>query len=909
MNTKRNALHILYTFLFVVLFASSFSFGQIITGKVEGVVTDDKGVPLPGVTVEAISPAAMGQQSAITSDKGSYRFSNLTPGSYKLSFHLVGFAETAAENVRVTMNSIVTLNVTMPSATVQETITVVAERPVVDVTKSGTSTTFTTEDLVNIPAGRSSFEDIVKQVPGMLAQGESSALRWSFAGSGVEGNAFYFDGVDQSSPEIGIPWTNPNQDIMEEVEVSGIGIAAEYGLITGGVINIITKSGGNDFSGALSFYGRNGSMTGDNNPDPEGSESFKRWHTYDVSLSLGGPIKRDNVWFFANYNIRRNKTSGWQDDPDYVAEDLQDEGFFKLTSFFKHNHQLVASFAYENEDFGEVPDPWNLPETIIKEVLQTYIWNVRYNWVAGDNSFLDAKYSGWHSPDSYMIPVGNVDLNARPHVDDATGVLSNAPGWAGKWIIDTHQVNAGFSHFSDDFLGADHDFKFGIQYNKGSLEAMGGYPGGGYYLDYYGENYYLYEQQQYMYGGIVDRFGVFFDDSIHIGDRLTVNLGIRFDRQNGSIPALPLLDGWEETDEKSPRIDDVITWDVISPRVGIAYQLTPDGKTLLKASFGRYYDALHIANFAWPGPGYTDWTGYEWFDGQWEEFDFLPGEQGYSVDEDLKNPYSQQFFVSLERQIGTDFSAEVMYINKTEGNGLGWEGRNTSYEEVQRTSPDNGQTYTVFNRTGGPPDIWLANPYGYGQDYDGVIIALNKRYSSKWMMNASVSWSHSTGLNMRAHDTSHENLSGWSGGFGRDPNDLINATGDLQHDKRWVAKFTGGFDLPWELFFSGYFTWQEGRPRPAMVRISDLEQGRQEILADPRGDTRYPSFYTLNLRLQRSFPLGNTWALKVMLDLFNSTNDDTFRSWRSNNMWRDTFYEESGLPEPRSLQLGLSLTF
>jgi hypothetical protein len=909
MNPKRITFNTVSVFLFILLFASSFSFGQIITGKIEGVVTDDKGVPLPGVTVEAISPAAMGQQSAITSDKGSFRFSNLTPGIYKLSFQLTGYAQTAAENVQVTMNSIVTLNVTMPSATVQETVIVVAERPVVDVKKSGTSTTFTTVNIQKIPAGRASFEDIVKQVPGMLAQEESSALRWSFAGSGVEGNAFYFDGVDQSSPELGIPWTNPNQDIMEEVEVTGIGTAAEYGLITGGVINIITKSGGNNFSGALSLYGRNDATTGDNNPDPEGSESFKRWYTYDVSLSLGGPIKKDSVWFFGNYNIRRNKTSDWQGDPDYVAEDQQDEGFFKLTSFLNSKHKLVASFAYENEDFGEVPDPWNLPETIIKEVLQTYIWNVRYTWVAGDNSFLDANYSGWHSPDSYMIPVGNVDLDARPHVDDATGVLSNAPAWAGKWIIDTHQVNAGYSHFADDFLGAGHDLKFGVQYNRGSLEAMGGYPGGGYYLDYYGENYYLYEQQQYMYGGIVDKIGLFVDDSITIGSRLTLNLGLRFDRQNGSVPALPLLDGWEETDEKAPGIDDVITWNVISPRIGIAYQLTPDGKTLLKASFGRYYDALHIANFAWPGPGYTDWTGYEWFDGAWEEFDFAPGEQGYSVDEDLKNPYSQQFFVSLERQLGTDFSAEVMYINKTEGDGLGWEGRNTTYEEVQRTSPDNGQTYTVFNRTGDYPDIWLANPYGYDQDYDGVILALNKRYSKKWMMNASVSWGHSTGLNMRAHDTSQQNLTANSGGFGRDPNDLINAKGDLQHDKRWVVKFTGGFDLPWELFFGGYFTWQEGRPRPAMVRVLDLEQGRREILADPRGDTRYPSFYTLNLRLERAFALGNTWALKVMLDLFNSTNDDTFRSWRSNNMWRDTFYEESGLPEPRSLQLGLRLSF
>ncbi|NOR12027.1 MAG: TonB-dependent receptor plug domain-containing protein, partial [Candidatus Aminicenantes bacterium] len=400
MKTKRNLSHILFACLFLLLFAASFSFGQILTGKLEGVVIDDEGTPLPGVTVEATSPSAMGTQSAITSDKGSYRFSNLTPGIYKLVFALQGFQRVEAENIQVTLNTTVTLDITMQLQTVEETVVVIAESPVIDVRKSGVSTNFTTENLEDIPSGRSSFEDIVKQVPGMLAQGESSALRWSYLGSGAEGNAFYFDGVDQSSPELGIPWTNPNQDIMEEVEVSGIGTAAEYGLITGTVINIITKSGGNKFSGSLSFYGRNNTTTGDNNPDPydestgEGSQSFKRWYTYDVSLSLGGPIVKDALWFFGNFNIRRNKSSSWQADPDYVAKDIQDEGFLKLSSNINNKHKLVVSFAYENEDFGEVPDPWNLPETVIKEVLQTYIWNVRYTWIASNNSYLDINYSG-----------------------------------------------------------------------------------------------------------------------------------------------------------------------------------------------------------------------------------------------------------------------------------------------------------------------------------------------------------------------------------------------------------------------------------------------------------------------------------------------------------------------------------
>ena len=152
-------------------------------------------------------------------------------------------------------------------------------------------------------------------------------------------------------------------------------------------------------------------------------------------------------------------------------------------------------------------------------------------------------------------------------------------------------------------------------------------------------------------------------------------------------------------------------------------------------------------------------------------------------------------------------------------------------------------------------------------------------------------------------------MTSYSGSFGVDPNDLTNAEGDLQHDKRWVVKFTGGYNLPWDIFLGTYFTYQTGRPRPAQTRISGLDQGPVEILAEPRGENRYPSFYTLSLRAQKTFRFSGSWKLKVMLDVFNVTNDATFRSWRSNYMWRDTFNESSGLPDPISVQLGFKLEF
>lgn len=909
MRNKKLASQILFILLLLIL-TISFSFGQIITGKIKGVVTDEEGAPLPGVTIEASSPSSIGIQTAITSEKGTYRFGNLTPGTYKLVFTLEGFQKIERKNIKVAINTTVSLNVLMKPSTLKETIEVTAKAPIIDVKKSGMSTNFSTAELENIPAGRHSFADVIKQAPGVLTRGETGELRWSFAGSGTQGNAFYVDGVDQSTPELGIPWTNPSQDVFEEVEVSGIGTPAEYGLITGAVINIVTKSGGNEFSGALSHYGQYGFLTGDNNPYPE-IKSFERKYRYDLSFSLGGPIVKDALWFFGNYDTRRSKESPWQSDSNFARKDIQDEVFFKLTSKVSTKNKLVGSFAYENEDYGEVPDPWNLPETLIKEICRTYIWNVRYTWLASNNSFFDIKYAGWWSDDDWGIPVAGADINQRGHVDDSTGVASIAPVWATFWNIYTHQVNASYSYFAEDFLGADHDFKIGAQYNRGGMDAKTGYCGGGYYLDYDGEPYLLYEQQQWMYGGLVNKIGVFLDDSISIGERLTVNLGFRFDHQNADYPAFNRLAAWNKTSEKAPGLDNLITWNVFSPRIGIAFQLTPDGKTLLKANYGRYYDALHIGNFSVPGPGVTDWYGYEWTGTEWELFDYVPGELGYKMDPNLKNPYAEQAFIGLERELLTDFSIGAMFLYKTEGNSIGFEGRNSTYEEIQRVSPNNGQTYTVFNRTSPPgvEETWQTNPKGYGQKYKGFILSFEKKYSQNWMMSASLTWSHSTGLTMDAHSTWEDQIAEYTAGFGVDPNDLINAKGDLQIDKRWVVKITGGYKLPWDIFLSTYFTYQTGRPRPTFVRILGLAQGRTTILAEPRGDVRYPSLYTLSLRFQKTFALYKSWKLRIMLDLFNATNDNKARTWRSNNRWLDSFYVPWSLPNPRSLQLGFKLEF
>ena len=263
------------------------------------------------------------------------------------------------------------------------------------------------------------------------------------------------------------------------------------------------------------------------------------------------------------------------------------------------------------------------------------------------------KYGYWFNNDDAVTNYGG-DFNKRTHIDFFTGVVSNAPDYAVWWDIVKHDAKASYSYYAENFLGADHDFKAGVQYTHGYLHGYGGYSGGGRYYDYNGQPYLLYERQQWQYGGEIDSVGVFVDDSIKIGERLTVNLGFRYDYQNANYPAFPKMSGWTVLSEKAPGLDNLITWKTILPRIGFAYSLTSDKKTVLRAHYGRYYDSLLAAQFDWPGPGATDLSKFYWDGSKFVLYDLVPGSMGYTIDPNLKNPYADQFSIGVERELLSD---------------------------------------------------------------------------------------------------------------------------------------------------------------------------------------------------------------------------------------------------------------
>ncbi|MFC2163607.1 TonB-dependent receptor domain-containing protein [Acidobacteriota bacterium] len=918
MDQKNINQKLLIFFIILFLFMLSTTSAQRLTGKIVGSVTDESGIPLPGVTVDISSPAIMGIHSQLTSENGFYRFTNLNPGVYRIVFKLDGFKTVERENLRVSVNTTVTENMALSPVTLEESVIVTAEAPVVDVTKSSITINYDKDSIEKIPTGRGTFISVIKQNPGFATVNGGGSDRIVAFGSNSEENAWFLDGVDIGHPGLGTPWLLPMEDVFEEVEVSGIGSAAEYGNFSGAVVNVVTKSGGNNLSGSAGYYGQFKGLTGDNNPDKDRWESPNLNKSNDIAFTLGAPIIKDRIWFFGGYQKIAEELTMWQDDPEYPLHYNQNNQLFKLSSQIAINHRLVFSYYHEARSLLRSPDDYIMPESIGRESHPVHSWNAIYTYLINKSAYLEIKYSGYDDQGSYM-PVEEYggDVNQPVHYDTATDITSNGLWWPWEYSSFKHSANVTLSYFAEDFLGGNHDFKFGVQYGRGSTEMMNGYGGGQLYVDWYNEPFIMFEYMPnvWCFGGTVNSISAFVDDSWKVSRRLTVNFGLRYDHHNAHIPAFPIMDSWETSSRLGDGIDDLIVWNSISPRIGIAFQLTSDHKTLFRASLGRYRIYPYIANWDYPGPNVPDWNMWFYIGDEWLLANSVPGEQGYSVDPQLMHPYADQIFFGLERELFSNFSISLAYIYKNAKNNIGFTNIGGTYEEVQKEAVGNGEIYSVWNQLNPGEEVhYLTNPEDWGQTYSGLILSFHKRYSSRWMLDASLTWSKAKGLNLTSASTGFygqsQSLVMYNGKFGVDPNQLINAEGYLNLDRNWIFKLSAGYTFPLDILASMYFTYQTGKPRLTFVRIVGLNQNWwTDIIADERGIDRFDDVYQFDFRLMKTFRLYKNYRLHVMADVFNLFNTGIVYNYRSYAAYQATYLEPSSMQWPRSVQIGIKLEF
>jgi hypothetical protein len=895
--------------LVFLLLMVSFSSAQRLTGTIRGTVKDSMGEILPGATIEIQSPDLIGgTQADVSSASGVFLFSALPPGTYEVTVSLEGFQSLKREDIIVSVGKTVSLDVVLQQVAVEETITVIGESPVIDVTKSGTTANYSLDLLQNIPKSRFTYIDIMLWAPGVSAN-ETQGEEWhSSLGSSYFSDSYLVDGIDTSFDYNGTTWVWNNPDIYQEGEIISVGAPAEYGNFQGAVVNVVTKSGSNEFRGEFNTYMLPSSFVGNNVPDAE--YPYNVDYQNDFSLELSGPVKKDVIWAYSNFQWKRSAYSQLGTPPEFPTKADYKRGFLKLTMQLHKNHRLMISYQHEIYDLPDVITPAQPYEACAKEPGWYLVPNLMLTSILSQNAIFELKLGGWFAHDEWVPMDGNLDESA--HYDGATGYYTNGIwGWT-KADASRIQANATLSYYADDFIKGNHDFKVGVQFNRGHYAGIYSYSGGVAYYDYDGYPYYAYFQDPYNYGASISRLGVFADDAWAIGERLTINLGLRFDHQSGSIMDVDEVDAdGNPTGNTIEGISNAISWSNWSPRVGLVFRLTSDAKTILRATYGHYYEGLYLASFFALSPSSQPVRAY-WYNWDIEDYELSwiwDPRGGRAVGDNLKSSLCQQISVGLSRELIADFALEITYVYKYSKDFLSWWNTSAEFEAVDYFDEFAGKTIQVWNQTTDPADdfLTLINHPDYKQKYQGLFITLNKRLSNNWQLSSSFVYSKAKGVSSTGQLT-QGNFSGL-----RDPNDLINNTGYdgvLQSDRTYMFKMQGTYFLPFDFSVSASYTAMSGKPIARTISVTGMDQGAFSILAEPRGSTHHlDAWNLLDLRIEKVFRYKERFRLRIAADIFNLFNEATMIETLTTRGMSDDFMQPARIIPPRRVQLGIRLSF
>ncbi len=880
----------------VLLLMGSMSYAQIRTGTITGTVTDSEGEILPGATVGLSGEKLLGGvRSIITNEKGKFRFPNLMPGEYEVTTTMDGFQTTKRTKLRVNVAGTITVDVILEVATLEETITVSAKSPVVDVRKSVVSTNIDSELMELLPMRRFTFFDYVGTTPGVTSSTGDHSNNWQSAmGSGTWQNTYYFDGVETTSPDNAGSWLWANPDQIEEIDVIIAGAPAEYGNFQGMVVNIVSKTGSNTFSGNLNFYYRANWLTGNNTPDEE--FPFYRDAYREITATLGGPIVKDKLWFFWAGQLMTDTSVGVGADPAF------EPGLYRYNTTFgrldwqiNKNNKFTLSMDVNFYRWEATPDAYTPYEAVMSEDCSNPLVSASWTSILSQNTFFDIKYSGWWA--TLISEAADGDRVTPMHYDAYTGMYSENNSWWGDWPQRQHQIQGTVSHFADDFLLGDHEFKFGVIYNHGYAGWKWGYNGNMYYYDWDGYPYYAFFMDPEEYAGILNRISSFLDDSWSVSDRLTLNLGVRFDHTRGGFPELNRLDeNANPTGETFPEDMDLLKWDTWSPRLGLVYQLTADRKTVLKASYSRNYGHMLMRDFYQSAPSKADRYWY-WWDPATEDYtwqtEHIDPIADRGIDRNMRNPYSDSFSVGIEREILPDFSLSLTGLYKESKDPVDEQNTGAEYELIDYYDEFGNQTIQIYNQTNPGDSFYVTTNRGGKTTYKALILAFRKRLSNNWQVNGSLTLSRS-----RQYPVGY-----W------DKNDLINMYGvPGSYDREYQFKMSGTYIFPYGIMLSAYFAYDQGRPFNRTVRVW-LDQGRRRIAVEPRGSQRYPNPTYLDLRLEKEFKLWGRTRLKLLIDVWNTFNAD-YNNWvAETNAASDAYLAPGGYVLPRRAQLGIRFVF
>jgi hypothetical protein len=663
-----------------LLLAGAAVFGQVTNARIIGTVTDTEGNPLPGVSVEATSPKLVGKGTTISDEKGVYRLLNLMPGVYKIKFELNGFQTTVRENIGVALEQTITLNASLPLGKIMESIVVTGHVPLIDIKNTSKDLTMTKVMFSALPKGRD-FASLVTVLPGVSTEAFAGGVDREGAskragGVSVDGataseNVFFVDGVNTTELEDGTMSQKVNFDFLDEIQVKAGGYQAEFGGSMGGVVNVITRSGGNELHGDLLGYYSGSALNGKqrdslrihplnnhvaeyvNYQDQNGKEKET---ILEGGFSLGGYVFKDRLWFFGTLMpTQRARTrpvtfvsNGAKGDFD--RRDLELNYSAKITAQPFSNLRVSASFLNNFWRYrGSLPtnDGAGDPGTPYGKVGFDYPnWSASLSadYTVGNNLMINARGGFFFSNNNnqQLQPSEPLWLHRQTNAGYAEipADLVRARNWMNysqvadgyvtkKDIRDRASFNLDVTYFPD-FAGT-HSLKAGIQWIRlhEDVDNSFGYPyvrlnWGQTYTDpadptkQYKGTYGYYEVRN----GVSSPFGtvaeahstsvaLYIQDSWTIADRLTLNFGLRAESEY--VPSFSDLPEY-----KGKKAIDFGFGDKLAPRLGFVYDVLGDSSLKVFGSYGVYYDVFKLGmaigsygGFKWISDYYTLDT-YDW---------------------------------------------------------------------------------------------------------------------------------------------------------------------------------------------------------------------------------------------------------------------------------------------------------
>ena len=691
--------------------------GQVF-GELDGKVVDAQGGVLPGVTVTLSGPAIMGSQTALTNERGLYRFPGVNTGTYTLKFELAGFSPLIREGIVVPVRQTVTVDAAMKLASLQETVTVSGASPTVDVENTKVGARLSQEILTAVPTSRTIFGSTTV-LPGMTMGrqdpgGLNAATSTGMVAHGAGNYNLNYYGVTADTPQNYGSMYYMDFGSTEEISVDTAAMGAEVGGGGGANINVIPKSGGNNLKGDATYSvtgkGYWSGFTGSNiTPElkAQGVTDPTLQKLQDFNADAGGPFVKDKLWWFGSFrnystveatagyttiaadgtltnpfnsNLRNYTTSG----------KYQINKSNTLSMFWTYNRKFQP-----NRNAGVAqPNPIN---TLHQESPKNLI-NGNWTSVMGQNTFLEVSstYFHMHWPSTFSDEFNALPANQQhpSTFNIGTSVYIDGPEPTGQRLRDAyrHQTNIGLTRYIDGWLGASHQLKTGFEnwwtptgtdgfevFNDVRLRYTG--PAGTCNatvrtgctpVEVFLYNTPLTQQTK------MRNFAAFVQDRASYG-RVTLNLGLRWSYYDGLIPAQS--NGGAEwgaacanCNQSFPEVKPPFSWNTLAPRTGVVIKLTEDGKNVVKASYSRYYEVMYTSEYSSINGNSINTGGvatYAWngaFNAAGQpvlgavKSQFVP--KSNAIDPNLKDPKDDEIMFAFQREVANNISFNVDWIQR-----------------------------------------------------------------------------------------------------------------------------------------------------------------------------------------------------------------------------------------------------